>query len=167
MRDVVAAFIAIVLLLFAASLATGLTVYRRRRERQRRQIAALGQTVIAEIPADDGLTLFTEDRGSFYYGDLALPKPKVRAARVLVNGAPIAAVVSRRFPAAGATVPVVLEDHPEGIVRDRWDVSLDTEEGEVLVACGAIRERVSQELARKIFDAVKTAIESRDAGSSA
>ena len=32
-----------------------------------------------------------------------------------------------------------------------------------LVACGAIRERISQELARAVFDAVKRDIERRDA----
>ena len=35
--------------------------------------------------------------------------------------------------------------------------------GTVLVECGAIRERVSQELARTVFDAVKREIERRDA----
>jgi len=32
-----------------------------------------------------------------------------------------------------------------------------------LVECGAIRERVSQELARTVFDAVKRDLEARDA----
>jgi len=32
----------------------------------------------------------------------------------------------------------------------------------VLVECGAIRERVSQELARQVFDAVKAEIERRN-----
>jgi len=32
----------------------------------------------------------------------------------------------------------------------------------VLIECGAIRERVSQELARKIFDAIKRELEERD-----
>ena len=33
----------------------------------------------------------------------------------------------------------------------------------MLVECGAIRERVSQELARTVFDAVKRELERRDA----
>ena len=37
---------------------------------------------------------------------------------------------------------------------------IETESGDILVECGAVRERVSQELARKIFDAIKAMIES-------
>ena len=33
----------------------------------------------------------------------------------------------------------------------------------MLVECGAIRERVSQELARAVFDAVKRSVDERDA----
>jgi hypothetical protein len=56
----------------------------------------------------------------------------------------------------------MIEDQPEGILRDRWDVAVEKVTGTVLVECGAIRERVSQELARKIFDAIKTELEQRD-----
>jgi hypothetical protein len=38
---------------------------------------------------------------------------------------------------------------------------IETVTGRVMVECGAIRERVSQELARAVFDAVKRAIEER------
>jgi hypothetical protein len=34
--------------------------------------------------------------------------------------------------------------------------------GTTLIECGAIRERVSQELARTIFDAIKADLEMRD-----
>ena len=47
------------------------------------------------------------------------------------------------------------EDRPDGIARDRWDVAVETVTGTVLIECGAIRERVSQELARAVFDAMK------------
>ena len=53
------------------------------------------------------------------------------------------------------------DSRPEGIARDRWDVAIETVSGTVLVECGAIRERVSQELARSVFDAVKREIEAR------
>src|SRR5438067_5478841 len=43
-----------------------------------------------------------------------------------------------------------------GIARDRWDVAIERADGVMLVECGAIRERVSQELARAVFDAVKS-----------
>ena len=53
------------------------------------------------------------------------------------------------------------EDRPDGIARDRWDVAIEEVNGTLLIECGAIRERVSQELARKIFDAVKKDLETR------
>jgi hypothetical protein len=41
-------------------------------------------------------------------------------------------------------------------------VAIETVTGTVLVECGAIRERVSQELARAVFAAVMREIERRD-----
>ena len=159
MRDIVAGIIAVVLLLFAASLATTLQFFRRRRLRARADEGALGRTVIAEIPAGEDLLLFSEDPEAFHYGDRVIRKDTIAAARVLINGAAIAAVISRRHVGAAARDPTGFDDRPEGIARDRWDVALETTDGTVLVACGAIRERVSQELARAVFDAVKRAVE--------
>ena len=157
MRDLIAAIVAVVLLLMAASLATTLQYYRRRRERARMSEAALGRRVIAELPVGDDLTLFSEDGQRFHYGEQSIDKDLILAVRVLINGAPIAAVTSSRAPRA-ARQATSFEDRPEGIARDRWDVAIETERGTVLVECGAIRERVSQELARKVFDAVRNAI---------
>ena len=83
--------------------------------------------------------------------------------RVLINGAPIAAYVSTRHAAGAAIQATSFEDRPEGIARDRWDVAIERADGVLLVECGAIRERVSQELARAVFDAVKADLERRDA----
>jgi len=44
-------------------------------------------------------------------------------------------------------------------VKVRWISKAETVTGTVLVECGAIRERVSQELARAVFDAVKRVVE--------
>jgi hypothetical protein len=162
MRDVLAAVAALVLLLAAASLATTLRSHRRRRERARDSERALGRTLIAEIPADDDLVLFSEDDVRFYYGDRPIDKDLIGAVRVLINGVPIAAYVSRRHPADAARQATSFDDRPEGIARDRWDVAIETIGGLVLVECGAIRERVSQELARKVFDAVKANLERED-----
>lgn len=161
MRDVVAALIALALLLLAASLATTLQYYRRRRQRARDSERALGRSIIAELPTTEDLVLFSEDRVRFYYGEQSIDKDLIVAARVLINGAPIAAVASRRHPAPPpiGDSPVTIDDRPEGIVRDRWDVVIETVTGHVLVECGAIRERVSQELARAVFEAVKRAVE--------
>jgi hypothetical protein len=162
MRDLFAAAAALALLLVAASLATTLQGFRRRRVRARDSERALGRTIVAEIPADEDLVLFSEDTTRFYYGDRSIDKDLIVAARVLINGSPIAACVSRRHPEAAARQATSFEDRPEGIARDRWDVAIETVTGTILVECGAIRERVSQELSRSVFEAVKKDMETRD-----
>jgi hypothetical protein len=165
MRDLFAAVAALLLLAAAASLATTLQAYRRRRLRARDSERALGRTIIAEIPTDDDLTLFSEDASRFYYGEQSIDKDLIVAARVLINGAPIASCVSTRYRESADRRATSFDDRPEGIARDRWDVALETVTGTTLVRCGAIRERVSQELARMVFDAVKRELETRDRNS--
>src|SRR5262247_1617649 len=162
MRDLVAAGVALLLLILAASLGTTLTVYRKRRRQDRERERTLGRTIIAEVPATDDLVLFTEDDRQFHYGSESVDKDTIAAVRVLINGAPIAACVSKRHAAGAAMQPTSYEDRPEGIARDRWDVAIERLDGTTLVECGAIRERISQELARAIFEAVKRDIERRD-----
>jgi hypothetical protein len=160
-RDLIAWIVALALLVVAASLATTLQYHRRRRQRAQDAERALGRRVIAEVPTSDDLLLFTEDSVRFYYGERSIDKDLIVAVRVLINGAPIAAVESIRQTRA-APQPTRFDDRPEGIERDRWDVAIETEQGTVLVECGSIRERVSQELARKIFDAVRESVEKRN-----
>ena len=162
MRDLFAAVAALLLLATAASLATTLQAYRRRRLRARDSERALGRAIIAEIPAADDLTLFSEDASRYYYGEESIDKDLIVAVRVLINGAPIASYLSKRHPEGADRQPTSFDDRPEGIARDRWDVALETVKGTTLVECGAIRERVSQELARTVFDAVKRDLEARD-----
>jgi hypothetical protein len=163
MRDLVAALVALALLVTAASLATTLQMYRRRRQRARDSERALGRAVVAELPAGEDLVLFSEDPVRFYYGDRSIDKDLIVAARVLINGAPIAAVIAARHAEQAARQSTTFEDRPDGIARDRWDVAVETVKDTVLVECGAIRERVSQELARAVFDAVKRDIDRRNA----
>ncbi len=165
MRDVLAGVIALALLFVAAGLATTLHEFKRRRKRVRDAERSRGRAIVAEIPAEDDLLLFTEDDTRFYYGDRPIEKDRIAAVRVLINGAPIAAYVSRRADPRTAASPTHFEDHPDGIARDRWDVAVEAFDGTTLVECGAIRERVSQELARAVFDAVKREMERRDEGS--
>ena len=161
MRDLIAWIVALALLVVAASLGTTLQHYRRRRQRARDSERALGRRVIAEVPTGDELILFSEDPVRFHYGEQSIDKDLIVAVRVLINGAPIAAVVSNRQTQA-APQPTRFDDRPEGIERDRWDVAIETVRGTMLVECGAIRERVSQELARKVFDAVRESVEARN-----
>ena len=161
MRDAIAALIAAALIFFALSLLTSLHFYRKRQRAVREDELARGRTIIVELPTDPELTLVTEDTGHFYYGDRPIDKRAIMAVRLLINGSPIAAFVSPRFESAQHLQPTAFEDRPDGIARDRWDVAIETTHGTVLVECGAVRERVSQELARKVFDAVKSDLETR------
>jgi hypothetical protein len=159
MRDLIAALVAAALIFVALSLLTTLHFYRKRHRRAREEQIARGRTIIVELPTDPELTLFSEDGEHFYYGDTAIDKREIMAARVLINGSPIATIVSPQWRSAGTIEPTSFDDRPEGIARDRWDVAIETASGPLLVECGAIRERVSQELARKIFDAVGATIQ--------
>ncbi len=157
MRDLVAGVVAAALLFFALSLLTTLHFYRKRHREAREAELSRGRRIIVELPTDP-LTLFTEDLEHFYYGATPIAKAEIVAVRVLINGSPIAGVVSPRWESAARPQPTSFEDRPEGIARDRWDVAIEALNGTVLVECGAVRERVSQELARTIYDAVKCAI---------
>ena len=162
MRDLVAGIVAVLLLIVAASLATTLRSYRRRRQRARDSERALGRAVIAELPTADELVLVSQDAHRFYYGERSIDKDLIVAVRVLINGSPIASAVSRRQASGTPRQPTSFEDRPEGIARDRWDVAVETITGTTLIECGAIRERVSQELARVVYDAIKDDLERRD-----
>jgi len=95
-RDVVAGLVAAFLVLTALSLATALQVYRRKRQRARDSERALGRAIVAEIPAGNHLVIFSEDAVRFYWGDRSVDKDLIAAVRVLINGSPIAACVSKR-----------------------------------------------------------------------
>jgi hypothetical protein len=161
-RDVLAGLVALALLGAAARLATALQGFRRRRERARASERALGRAIIAELPDREDLVLVSEDAARFYYGERSVDKDLIVAVRVLINGSPIAAYVSQRHAHEEARHATSFEDRPEGIARDRWDVAIETVAGTTLIECGAIRERVSQELARAIFDRIKRDLEERD-----
>ena len=162
-RDLFAALLAVALVVGALSLATTLTVYRKRQRRTRENEEARGRRIVAEIPGEDDLRLFSEDDRQFHYGAASVGKDRIDAVRVLINGSPIAAYVSTRSTAGVVRQATSFEDRPEGIARDRWDVAIEGSDGVMLVECGAIRERVSQELARAVFDAVKRDLERQDA----
>ena len=142
MRDVAAGLVAAILLFVALSLLTTLHFYRRRHQRSRQAEIDRGRTIIVELPTDPELTLFTEDAEHFYYGAQPIDKQEITAVRVLINGSPIAAAMSKRWQSSDQRQATSFEDRPEGIARDRWDVAIETLSGTVLVECGAIRERI-------------------------
>ena len=163
MRNLMAGLVALGLFFFALGLVSTLRFHRRRRDRERRELQGAGRAVIAEIPTKHGLTLFVADEDYFYCGDTAILKDDIRLARVLINGSPIASYTARRAPSDAPGSAGTFADRPKGIAHDRWDVLVGTNAGNTLVECGSIRERVSQELARRVFDVVKADMEHRDA----
>jgi hypothetical protein len=164
MRDLVAVVVVVVLVVFALSMATSLQWYRRSHAKSRRSVQSRGQSILAEIPASEGLRFFTEDAEAFHWMDRTIPKHEIRAARVLISGAPISVCASTRFSESSPrdAVDLDIDSTTDGFGRDRWDVAIDLQDETVLVECGAIRERVSQELARQVFDAVRRDIETRE-----
>ena len=161
MRDFVAVVVVFFLVAFALRMATSLGWHRRSHAKLRRAIHRSGQSIVAEIPGKNGLQFFTEDAEAFHWAEYVIPKDHIRAARILISGAPISVRVSRRFPESASPQSVDI-DQTEAIERDRWDVRIDFKNETVLVECGAIRERVSQELARQVFEAVKSDIELKE-----
>ena len=168
MRDLVAGFLAFALFLFALGLISTLRCHRRARDRERQALLAAGRRVLAEIPAGDGLALFVTNGTCFYWNDRPIPKQAIRWVRILINGAPLAthAAPGHLTEDPGDVDPAAAEQ-PQGIAHDRWDVLIGTDAGDVLVPCGSVRERVSQELARAVFDAVKADMERRSGGEEA
>lgn len=164
MRNLIAGAVVILLAVVALRMATALQGYRRGREQRRERLSAAGRAIVAEVPADDGPEFFAEDAGAFYWADRRIPKHDIRAARMLFGDVPLARVRARRFPeadGAGADTPGPETETPT-FERAQWDVAIATGGETVVVACGAIREQVSQELARRIFEAVRQAVETCD-----
>src|SRR5262245_38106156 len=133
MRDLVAGLVAAVLVFAALSLLTTLHFYRRRHERARDAEAERGRTILVELPTDPELTFVSEDAEHFYYGDRPIAKNEIVAGSVLINGSPIASVASPRWQSSRRPEPASFEDRPEGIARDRWDVSIETLTGSILI----------------------------------
>lgn len=159
MRDLVAIIIVLILVACALAMATSLQWYRRGHERHRRTLVADGHTIVAEVPVSDGLTFFSEDVGAFYWSERRIPKRDVRGARLLISGAPLSGIRSRRFPNPQETSST---PDAETVERERWDVEIDLGGQTVLVECGSIRQQVSQEMARRIYESVKRMIETHD-----
>ena len=162
MRDLIAATLAVLLLVTAASLGTALHTFRQRRRAQHLREQEHGRRIIAELPSNTDMTHFSEDDDTFSYGDATIDKQRITAVRVLINGTPLAVYESIRFQLSAPATPTAFKDRPEDIAHDRWDVAIETLDGTTIVECGAIRERISLELARRIFDRIKLDLMERD-----
>ncbi len=162
MRDLIGIAVVILLVFAALRMATALQGYRRGHEQRRERLDTAGRSVVAEVPVPDGLLFFAEDAGAFYWGERRIPKPDIRAVEVRFGDVPLSTARARRFGGPEAAGPEASAAMPEVHERAAWDVAIETADDTVVVACGAIREHVSQELARRIFEKVGQAIAACD-----
>ena len=134
-------------------LAMGLRWAKVSRESERRREEARGRRIVAELPSPDGtLGFFAEDHAGFYWPGGEAGKSGLWGARLLLNGAVMAAAA-----APGASLPEPSLPEPEE-GRERWEVALYGEEGTRTVACGRLREGVSREAATRVFEAARAAL---------
>jgi hypothetical protein len=148
-----AAAVLLVFLWRAFRLAMGLRADRLHREQGRRAEEAQGRRVVAEIASRDGdLYLFVEAGDAFAWRDRRVAKPDLVGCRLLLNGA---AMATAARPDAALPEPGLPEEL-EG--RERWDVRLYTRDGLVDVPCGTLREGVSRDAARAVFEAVAASL---------
>ena len=161
MRDLLAVGLVVLLVLLALSMAT--TLRWRYRDHARIRGRRCARRAGASSPRCRSRTAWSSsarmpERSTGRDG--TIPKARdSRAARLLISGAPLG---DRPRPAAARS--------PKRRTGQPWprssasggDVAIDTDTGRVLVECGSIRQQVSQELARSVFDAVKRAVEADD-----
>jgi hypothetical protein len=147
--QIAGAFFLLVFLWKAFRLAMDLRAARLFREEAREAREAAGERVVAEVPSASGeLWLFAEDRDAFFWPPHRIPKTAVAGCRLLLNGGVIAAAARPGFELPPPPRP----EEYEG--RERWDVRIYTPGEEIEVACGTVREGVSREIARSVYDAL-------------
>ena len=106
--------------------------------------------------------LFSEDAARFYYGEQSIDKDLIAAVARADQR-----LADRGRPCRPATAPRRRSRRASRIARRASPAIAGTSPsrrstGTMLVECGAIRERVSQELARAVFDAVKRDVDRRN-----
>jgi len=154
----VLALLALVLALWTVfRFAMGLRWAKVSREDARAAEQARGRRVVAEIPvSDDEIVFFVEDEAGFYWGGRQARKRDIRGARLLLNGAVMAS-----FSRHGERLPdpAPPEEYEGG---ERWEIILYLLDGrDERVACGRLREGVSRELAGRVFEAIRSALDQR------
>lgn len=153
----VLAGIALLLLLWwAFRLAMGLRYAKLQREQARAREEGSGRHVVAELPLPEGVVLFVEEPGAFHWGGGSLAHGEVVGARLLLNSAVVAAA-SR----AGAILPEppAPEEDPG---REHWEVIAYLCDGSArTIRCGSVREGVSRDAARAVFDALRRSLQTQ------
>lgn len=137
-----------VMLFFAFRFAMGLRWARVMRERALAEELERGRRLVAEVPTPSGeIELFLEDEAGFYWAGEQLGKPDLLGARLLLNGA-----VMKECRRDGAALPdAPPPEEYEG--RERWEVAAYGAAAR-LIPCGSLREGVSRDAARDVFEAL-------------
>lgn len=139
-------------LFVAFRFAMGLRWARLMREQALSEELKRGRRLIAEVPTPSGeIELFLEDESRFYWAGAELGKAGLVGARLLLNGA-----VMGECRRSGAELPAA-EPPEEYEGRERWEVATYTDQGSLTIQCGSLREGVSREAARDVFQALEAA----------
>jgi hypothetical protein len=149
----IAAFVFALFRLFR--LAMRLRYTKLLREREREGQMRLGRRLVAELPTDDGIVLFLEDDAGFSWGSKRARRVDLAGVRLLSNGGVVAQAAR---PGVVLPTPSTAGEF-EG--SEQWEVELRFAEEEAeRVPCGRLREGVSRDAATRVFEALRSAIES-------
>jgi hypothetical protein len=144
----------LLLLGWAFRLAMGLRWSKIEREAARRREEETGRRVVAELPLPEGVVFFAADDRSLHWGDEAVPREAVLGARLLLNSA-VVSVAAR--PGAALPDAPAPEEEPG---REKWEVVAYLRDGRALaIRCGTVREGISREAARAVFDALRQEVQ--------
>jgi len=160
--EIIASLVLIVALFGFFRFAMGLRYAKILREQALQRESSRGRRVIAEVPTPEGtIELFREDDAEFYWSGDRISKRGLSGVRLVLNGAVMAQV---QIPDAVLPVAPVPEEF-EG--RERWEVvAYHATSDPTLIACGNLREGVSRDAARAVYDALKSACEAEVADAS-
>jgi hypothetical protein len=140
----------LLLLWWCFRLAMGLRWSKIEREEARRRQLETGRRVVAELPLPEGVVFFVEDAEGFSWGGAGAARRELAGARLLLNSAVVSAAAR---PGAALPEPPAPEEEPG---REKWEVMAYLRDGRALtVRCGSVREGVSREAARAVFEALR------------
>jgi hypothetical protein len=151
---ILAAAALLLLLWWAFRLAMGLRWSKIERERARRREEETGRKVVAELPLPEGVLFFVEDERALHWGEHSVARADVAGARLLLNSAVVSAAARE---GAALPAPPAPEEEPG---REKWEVAVYLRDGRALtVRCGSVREGISRQAARAVFDALRREVQ--------
>jgi hypothetical protein len=144
----------LLLLWWVFRLSMGLRWSKIEREAARRREEETGRRVVAELPLPEGVVFFAADARALHWGEQSIPREDVVGARLLLNSAVVSTAAR-----AGATLPEppAPEDEPG---REKWEVVAYLRGARALtIRCGTVREGISRDAARAVFEALRQEVQ--------